>query len=102
MPKLSALERLEKKQAELKAQIQNLKARTRKESERQQTRRKILVGAYYLEQAEKTNTYEDIRIIMSGFLTRNSDRTLFDLPLLEETQAQPEVARSHAYENETA
>lgn len=97
-----ALERLEKKQAELKAQIQNLKARTRKEEERQQTRRKILVGAYYLEQAEKSNEMEDIKKRMADFLTRNSDRTLFDLPLLEGAQAKSETSHRPSYEHEIA
>lgn len=86
MSKLSALERLEQKQAQLKAQIQNLKSRTRKDEERQQTRRKILVGAYYLEQAEKTKKLDDIKKLMDTFLTRNSDRTLFDLPLIAELE----------------
>lgn len=43
------------------------------------TRRKILIGNYYLEQAKKNNTFFHIVKLMDAYLTRDSDRKLFDL-----------------------
>ena len=48
------------------------------------TRRKILIGSYYLEKAIKNNEMEKIKTLMADYLTRNSDRNLFDLPELTE------------------
>lgn len=71
---------LKKKQAQLKAQIQALEAAERSREKKRDTRRKILIGAYYLDQAHQTNRFNEIVDIMDRYLTRESDRALFDLP----------------------
>jgi hypothetical protein len=43
------------------------------------TRRKILIGSYYLEQANKNNSFDSVVKLMDSYLTRDSDRMLFDL-----------------------
>jgi len=77
------LQNLKKKQEQLKAKIQAVEAREKTKSRKQDTHRKILVGAYFLDKAAKENTMEALRKELDGFLTRDSDRVLFDLPLKE-------------------
>lgn len=48
-----------------------------------ETRRKILLGAYFLDKFRKEGTFNSIKIELDHFLKRNSDRKLFELPLLE-------------------
>ena len=74
-----ALERLKQKRNQLNAQIQKAEVRERTAQRRQDTRRKILIGAYYLEQAEQAGTYPQLLEQMDVFLTRSSDRKLFGL-----------------------
>lgn len=77
--KLSKIESLKKQQAQLKARIQALEATDRQRERKRDTRRKILVGSYYLDQAQKNGTLENINQTMGTFLTRDNDRALFDL-----------------------
>ncbi len=44
------------------------------------TRRKILIGAYVMDKAKKNGTFSEIIAELNNYLTRNSDRALFDLP----------------------
>lgn len=74
------LQRLKEQREKLNARIQAAEAREKSSERKRDARRKILVGAYYLEQAEKNNTMDDIKKLMDGFLKRDSDRYLFDLP----------------------
>lgn len=78
------IEKLEKRQAQLQAQIQNLKARDRSKQEREDTRRKILVGAYMIDQAREKNTYATLVAKLDKYLIRDSDRKLFELPQKKE------------------
>jgi large subunit ribosomal protein L7/L12 len=81
---VSQLERLKEQRAKLAARIQAIEAREKTSRQKQETRRKILVGAYYLDEATKNNQLDDIRKKMESYLTRNSDRALFELPELVE------------------
>ena len=47
------------------------------------TRKKILIGSYFIEQAMMDGTFEELKQKMSDFLTRDNDRALFDLSPLE-------------------
>lgn len=76
---LSRLEKLKAQQAKLEARIQSVMARNKQHQRKNDTRRKILVGSYYLDQAIKDNKFDEIKKIMDGYLTRDSDRKLFDL-----------------------
>lgn len=76
------LEGLKKKQAVLKARIQQIEAREKTVTKKQDLRRKILVGAFVLEETEKDGGIAALYQKMDKFLTRNSDRVLFELPPL--------------------
>lgn len=75
----SQLEKLKAQQAKLAARIQAVEARAKVSERKQETRRKILVGSYYLDDAIKHNRLDEIKKIMATYLTRESDRKLFDL-----------------------
>ena len=77
--KSKKLESLKKKQDQLKAQIQALEAAEKTREKKRDTRRKILIGAYYLDKAKSENSFDEIVKLMDDYLTRNSDRILFDL-----------------------
>lgn len=81
--KSKKLETLKKKQEQLKAQIQALEAAEKTRERKCETRRKILVGAYYLDKAKAEGTFNDIVSHMDGYLKRNKDRALFDLEPLK-------------------
>lgn len=81
---LSKLEKLKQQHDKLKSRIQKMESIRKTSEHKKDTRRKILVGSYFLDQAIQNGAYEDIKIKMAGFLTRNSDRILFELPILEE------------------
>jgi hypothetical protein len=83
--KMSSLEKLKTQQAKLTARIQAAEARTKVSERKQETRRKILVGSYYLDQARQNDQLDEIKKYMSGYLKRKSDRQLFELPELIET-----------------
>jgi len=72
--------RLKEQRAKIEARIQAAEARAKNDERKKDTRRKILVGSYYLEQATKNKTLEELKKVMDQFLTRDSDRKLFDLP----------------------
>lgn len=81
-----SLERLKQKRHQLDAKIQKVEARERTAQRRQDLRRKILIGACYLEQAEQTGKYQQLVEQMNLFLTRPSDRKLFGLGEQESSQ----------------
>ena len=84
MPRANPEERLrkiEEKQARLKAEAQRLKARTRQNRRKRETRRKILAGAMVLDRVEQGDLPEKLFLSdMDKFLTRDHERALFDLP----------------------
>lgn len=78
--KPTALEKLKMQQAKITARIQQIQARNKVTERKQDMRRKILIGAYYLDQAKQNpETLNAIKTGLSDYLTRNSDRQLFDL-----------------------
>lgn len=85
MPKTTAAQliRLKEQRDKLEARIQAAEARAKQDERKKDTRRKILVGSYYLEQATKNQTCDELKAAMDTFLTRDSDRKLFELPLWE-------------------
>ena len=76
----SQLLKLKEQRAKLEARIQAIEARAKQDERKKDTRRKILVGSYYLEQVIQNNQMDDLKKKLDSFLTRNSDRRLFDLP----------------------
>ena len=73
----TSLEKLRTQRQKLDARIQKMEARRKVQNRKQDVRRKILIGAYYLGQAIKEGTVPELRETMNGFLTRESDKKLF-------------------------
>ena len=77
---LKKLELIDEKIAKLKAEASRIKGRASKQKRKDDTRRKILIGAYMIEQIEKGKySKEKLSAAMNGFLSRENDRTLFNL-----------------------
>lgn len=74
---------IEQRLAELDAQRSALKARLDKQERTNDTRRKVLLGAFVLDRIENRkdefsqNLVDWLRSELSGFLTRDGDRELF-------------------------
>lgn len=79
-PTEEVLKKLIQKQEALKNRIASLEARKRNEEDKKLTRKKILIGAYILEKCKDVPGEMD-RILkgLEKFLTRDSDRKLFNL-----------------------
>lgn len=85
--KKDRLTKLEEQRARINAQIQRVKAREQKQTSRDDTRRKVLVGALVLGRVQsKLMSREQLLADLDPFLTRDNDRALFDLPPLPKTE----------------
>ena len=73
------LDSLKKKRDVLNARIRLMQNREQSKERKDNTRRKILIGSYYLDNANKNNSFDDIVKLMDKYLTRDSDRKLFNL-----------------------
>ena len=73
------LEQLKQKKEQLAARIQKIENSRKSNGRKLDTRKKILIGSYYLDKAKKENSYDAIVQIMDSYLTRDSDRKLFGL-----------------------
>jgi hypothetical protein len=78
---LTKIEKLKKQKEVIAARIQKMEAIEKHKERKRDTRRKILIGSYYLDKAKKENNLSEINSIMAKFLKRDSDRVLFDLPV---------------------
>ena len=76
----TSLEKLKTQRDALNARIQKMQALEITRERKKETRRKILVGAYILDKARKDNTLAQLSQDLDAFLTRDSDRELFELP----------------------
>lgn len=87
MSKLSKqqLEKLKEQRDKLNARIQQKEAHLKQSQRKIETRKKILIGSYFLDNAIKENKLDEIKVFMDKYLKRNSDRALFDLELLPES-----------------
>ncbi len=81
--KSKQLEKLLKHKGQLNSRIASVKARIGKEERKKDTRRKILVGAYFLEKFEKDGEMEKLKQMIDPFLSRDNDRKLFGLSVKE-------------------
>lgn len=59
------------------------KAQETKITRAEDTRRKILVGSFFLQRAASSEQKEKLRALIAPYLTRKDDRALFSLPPLE-------------------
>jgi len=79
MASASNLDSLKKKRDIIIARIRLAQNREKSKERKDNARRKILIGSYYLEKSNKNNSFDDIVKLMDSYLTRDSDRLLFDL-----------------------
>jgi len=77
------LEKLRKKAKTLRARIASEEAKLKRQAKKDETRLKILVGAYFLNKYEKRDALAELFREMDGFLTRDNDRKLAGLPPLK-------------------
>ncbi|MGD0821567.1 MAG: mobilization protein [Desulfomonilia bacterium] len=77
--KPDSLTKLLQKKQKIEQQISNAKTRLKKVERAADTRKKILIGAYFLEVKYKDKEQELVKL-MDGFLVRDNDRALFGLP----------------------
>ena len=60
------------------AKMQKLEASAKVVARKRELQKKILVGAYFLEQASKNGTTGELKTVMLEYLKRSSDRKLFE------------------------
>ncbi len=82
--KQSRLDVLKKKKEQLNARIQKLESLEKSRERKRDTRRKILVGSYFIDKANKDGCLDSLFQQLDGYLKRNSDRELFQLDPLNE------------------
>lgn len=85
--KPTRLEILKKQQDQLKAKIQALEASEFAKERKRETRRKILVGAYYLDKMRADDKFNELVSLMDTYLNRDYDRVLFNLPPSEKNKS---------------
>ena len=84
------IEKLKSKQAVLKAHLELLENRAKTKERKLETRRKILVGSYFIEQYINKNEYNELVKLMDEYLTRESDRNVFGLDYDKESAKKSE------------
>jgi hypothetical protein len=88
--KKSKLETLKAKKEQIDARIKNMEAKEKSKAKKLDTRRKILIGAFYLDLMEKDDALKKKIIArLDEFLTRPNDRKLFGLPDKPNSQNPP-------------
>jgi hypothetical protein len=82
------LEKLKKQQAQLKARIQSLEAGQKTRERKKDMQRKILFGAYMLQRVKEGDAVAlELQAKLDGYLTRDHDRALFELPPLPKAES---------------
>lgn len=79
---INQLDDLKKKRDILNKRIRLVQNREEKQQRKNDIKRKILIGSYVLDKAKKENNFNEIKKQLDSFLTRDSDRKLFDLPII--------------------
>ena len=77
--KPDSLSKLLQKKEKIEEQIASTKARLKKKERLEDTRKKILVGAFFMEVKYKGKE-DELAKLLDGFLVREKDRALFGLP----------------------
>ena len=79
------LERLKQRQAQIEAQLKAAEAKEKEKERKRETRRKILVGSYFLEKYRQADNFAALQQELETYLTRKDDRALFGLENKEES-----------------
>jgi large subunit ribosomal protein L7/L12 len=91
--KQSRIDVLKKKKEQLNAQIQKLESLQKSRERKRDTRRKILIGACFMDKAAEDGSLDSLYQQLDGYLKRNSDRELFGLEgLPNEKESEPNEA----------
>ena len=77
--KMNQLEKLKRQKEILDARIQQAESRFKVKERKEDTRRKILIGAFMMEKLKKEEKFDSMIKELNGFLTRDSDRKLFGM-----------------------
>jgi hypothetical protein len=77
---LNQIDHLKKKRDAITARIKLVKNREARQNRKDDIRRKILVGAYYLDQIKNDADFDQLVKQLDKFLVRDSERKLFNLP----------------------
>lgn len=86
--KAEKLAELQEKEAQIKAQIQAIKARDSEEERKRDTRRKILIGGVVLSKVKRGEwSQEKLKTLLENELKADRDRELFGFPLLASDEA---------------
>ena len=90
------IEKLEQKQAQLKAKIQLIRNREATKQRKIETRKKILAGSAVLDAACKDPAaQEKLTKLLDSFLTADRDRKLFDLPIKAKSATETEKSENY-------
>lgn len=82
--KKSKIEALKEKKQKIEKRINIIEAKEKSKKRKEDTRRKILIGSYYLDKAKEEGSMQAIHAIMDQYLRRDTDRKLFDLKPIEQ------------------
>ncbi|HVT62766.1 MAG TPA: mobilization protein, partial [Legionellaceae bacterium] len=74
---------LKLKKERLHAQIQKLEASEKSRERKRDTRRKILIGSYFLDKAKEEGGITSLYQAMESYLKRETDKQLFQPELLK-------------------
>lgn len=74
---LSKIEKLRRQKEIIENRIQQAEARRKSSEKKKNTRRKILLGAYFLDKFNQDGIPESVKHELDKFLTRSNDRSLF-------------------------
>ena len=87
MARTPSLDALLKKREILEARIAQEKAKARTRTRKEENRRKVLMGAAVLYNAENDPVFKQtVMRLVDGFLKRPDERAAFDLPPLSDQQ----------------
>lgn len=84
--KVPTIEKLKIKREQLSARIKKIESREKYKMRKLDARRKMLIGAYFLEKAEAEGTMDEIIQLMDEYLKHRADRLLFGLQSIDETK----------------
>jgi len=77
------LQKLEERRVKIAAEIARVKAREATAKRKDDTRKKVLLGALFLQMVDRGEwPQEQLNAALARFLTRPHDRALFNLPPL--------------------
>jgi Tfp pilus assembly protein PilN len=81
----TVLEALLKKQAAIAERVKRLKSKAEAQKRKDDLRKQVLVGAYFLQQHEIDGTFDKLVNQLDSSLKNPKDRKLFGLMVVEET-----------------